>query len=143
MGHLLRRRRQQVDRGQFARPGRALDMMGALGRRRSPRRQCLGCSGVRGEPPPAPRALIDRPTHQRVTEAKAPRLVRGPHQIRREQLVERSERHRLVRVRRNGGESRLEGVPDHRRSLQHPPPTGRQGGDLGRQRRLHCPGHAG
>jgi hypothetical protein len=60
MGHLLRRRRQQVHRGRFARPGGALDMMGALGRRSSPRRQRLGCSGVRREPPPAPRALIDR-----------------------------------------------------------------------------------
>ena len=140
---LLGRRHQQLDRREISRTGGALYMVRALGRRRAPRRQRLGGPGVRRQPPAAPRPLVHRAAHQRMTKAEPPRLAGRPHKLRSQQLVERSQRDLLLDARCGRGQLHLERVARHRRALQHSARLLRQHRQLARQRRLHRPRHAG
>ena len=82
------------------------------------------------EPPPAGRGLVDRPAHERVTEAESPRYVRLSDEIALQQFVERRHRGRLRQLRGGRGELELERIARHGGSLQHPART------VGKQREL-------
>jgi hypothetical protein len=107
-------------------------MVRTLCRRGAAGLQLGGGAGVRGQQPAAAGHLVHGPAHQRMAKAKPPRLVRGTHEVRRQQLVQRRERDVLLDVRRDRGQLELEWVARDRRALEHAPGAARQRSQLSR-----------
>ena len=74
----------------------ALDVMGTCRRGGAALVERLRAALVRAQPPAAGRRLVHGAPDQRVAEAEAPRHVGLAHEVEAQQLVERSERGRIV-----------------------------------------------
>ncbi len=110
---------QDLDGGEVALAGQALDVVGARRRRRAACRERLGASLVGAQPPAAPGGLVDPPSDQGVPEAKPPWHVRLADEIELQELVDGVHRRLLGRGRRGRGQLGLEGVTRHRGAIQH------------------------
>ena len=78
-------------------PG-ALDVVRAFGRAHTAGCERVGAPFVRAQPPACRRRLVDRPSHERMPEAKAARHVGLADQIELQQLVDGAERRRARRT---------------------------------------------
>jgi hypothetical protein len=114
----------------------------ALGRGRAARRQLLGRASVRGEPPAGAQRLVDGLAHDWVAELEAARHGRRPHEVRRQQVVERIERIAGRGARDRRGEVELERLTGHRRCVEQAACGRRQGVELLGKRRDDRVGHA-
>jgi transposase len=121
---------QERDRLLVARARRLLDVAGALGRSGSARGERGGRARMCAQPPAARRGLVDRPAHERMAEAEAPRDRGRAHEVEREQAVERGQAvgHRELGDRRR--EVGLERLAGDRGSLEQRALGGGQGGQL-------------
>ena len=122
-------------------PAGVLDVVRARRGGGAARGQRGGTALVRPESPATGRGLIDRPAHERVAEAEAPRHVGVANEVAAQQLVQCVHRRRLGHARRGGRQLRLEGIARDRRALEDAARAGRQDGQLLRQRRRHRARH--
>ena len=132
--HGVTRLTQSRDGGRVALPRRALDMMRTLHRGCAAGGERLGASLVRAQSPTAGRRLVDRPSNERMPEAKAARHLGLANEVELQQLVQRLERRRLGSRRGGRGELGLERVAGYRCPLQHEACTVRQESELLGQR---------
>ena len=107
------------DGGRVALPRRAPDMMSTLYRRCAARGERLGASLVRAQSPTAGRRLVERPSNERMPEAKAARHLGLTNEVELQQFVQSLERRRLGSRRGGRGELGLERVAGYRRPLHH------------------------
>ena len=108
---------QNGDGGHVALARAALDVVCARWRGGAPRHERFGAALVRAQPPAAWRGLVDRPSHERVPEAKAAGHVGMANEVERQQLVESLHGRCLAYRRRGGRQLGLEWVACHRRPL--------------------------
>ena len=130
----LARLTESRDGGRVALPRRALDMMSALYRRCAARGERLGASLVRAQSPAAGRRLVDRPSNERMPEAKAARHLGLANEVELQQLVQGLERRRLGGRRGGRGQLGLERVAGYRCPLEHQPCAVREESELLGQR---------
>ncbi len=120
----------------------ALDVMSAAGCAHPARGQSAGASLVCAEPPAGRRRLIDRPTHERMSEAEPARHVGLPNQIEPQELVDGVERRGRRTRRRRRRELGVEGVSGHCGTLEYEPGVVRKTRDLFGQGARNEWGHA-
>src|SRR5918996_2124357 len=118
-----------------------LNMMGALYGGGTARGERLGAALVRAQSPTAGRRLIDRPSNERMPEAKAARYLGLANEVELQQLVQGLECRRLGGRRGGGGQLGLERIAGYRCPLQHEACTVRQESELLGQRGGNCGRH--